>query len=92
VPTGLAAALNAGALTADAVALEARKAAEADQQPAPAFPTTSEPTAVTFLTQRRLAQLPPDPRPLPSVAVYDQLLRPARHRADPPTAQEGHAP
>jgi hypothetical protein len=31
--------------------------------------------AVTFLTERRLAHLPADTRPLPSVAVYDQLLR-----------------
>ena len=39
VVAGLAAALRAGALTADAVALEARKAAdEADGQPAPAGP------------------------------------------------------
>jgi hypothetical protein len=30
---------------------------------------------VTFLTQRRLAHLPPDTRPPPSVAAYDQLLK-----------------
>ncbi|MFB7675104.1 hypothetical protein ACFC26_27195 [Kitasatospora purpeofusca] len=30
---------------------------------------------VTSLTARRLAHLPPDTRPLPSVAHYDQLLR-----------------
>ena len=75
VVAGLAAALQAGALTADAVALEARKAADADDpddlQPAPAAP----PAAVASLTARRLAQLPPDTRPLPSVAPYDQLLR-----------------
>jgi len=45
---------------ADAAALEARKAADADdhakQQPAPAAP----PAAVASLTARRLAQLPPD--------------------------------
>jgi hypothetical protein len=37
---------------------------------------------VTSLTERRLAALPPDPRPLPSVAAYDQLLRFRRRPAD----------
>src|SRR5262249_13373095 len=81
VVAGLAAAQRAGALTADAVALEARKAADADehaqQAPAPAAP----PSAVASLTARRLDRLPPDTRPLPSVAAYDQLLR---HPATPP--------
>jgi hypothetical protein len=81
--TGLAAALRAGALTADAVALEARKAAEADEAP----PATADPqpdrARVTFLTERRLAHLPPDTRPLPSVAAYDQLLRPRQPAARP---------
>lgn len=39
----------------------------------------SEPSGITSLSQRRLSHLPPDTRPLPSVAVYDQLLR--RHAA-----------
>jgi len=82
VVAGLAAALGVGAFTADAVALEARKAADAESTTGPA--TTSEPelgdrASVTFLTERRLAQLPPDTRPLPSVAVYDQLLRRRPH-------------
>ncbi|MEU0250910.1 hypothetical protein ABZ192_42840 [Streptomyces sp. NPDC006235] len=76
--TGLAAALGAGALTADAVALEARKAAEAEEAP----PATADPqpdrARVTFLTERRPAHLPPDNRPLPSVAAYVQLLRPSQ--------------
>jgi hypothetical protein len=67
VVAGLAAALQAGALTADAVALEARKTADADgglpAEPEPGA-AASQP-AVTSLTQRRLAQLPPDTRPLP---------------------------
>jgi transposase len=85
VVAGLAAALRAGALTADAVALEARKAAdETDGQPAqPGAPPF--PPAVASLTARRLDKLPPDTRPLPSVTAYDQLLR--RNR----TAQEGNA-
>lgn len=82
VVAGLAAALQAGALTADAVALEARKAADADD-PAGQEPAPAAPSAVASLTARRLDKLPPDARPLPSVAAYDQLLR--RHR----TTQEG---
>ncbi|MFM9455873.1 IS21 family transposase [Streptomyces europaeiscabiei] len=74
---GLAASLRVGALTADAVALEARKAAESDDGSALVQPR--DPSSVASLTQRRLAHLPPDLRPLPSPAVYDQLLhrRPA---------------
>jgi hypothetical protein len=82
VVAGLAAALQAGALTADAVALEARKAADADD-PAGQEPAPAAPSAVASLTARRLDKLPPDARPLPSVAAYDQFLR--RHRA----TQEG---
>ena len=85
VVAGLAAALRAGALTADAVALEARKAAdETGGQPAQAAVAAFGP-AVASLTARRLEKLPADTRPLPSVAAYDQLLR--RNR----TAQEGNA-
>ena len=82
---GLAAALRAGALTADAVALEARKTAdETTGQPGQdADPAT--PPAVASLTARRLEKLPPDTRPLPSVIAYDQLLRRTR------IAQEGNA-
>ncbi len=81
---GLAAALRAGALTADAVALEARKAAEADTaDPAEPEPPAAGLARVTSLTVRRLAHLPPDTRPLPSVAHYDQLLR--HRRPDRPT-------
>ncbi|WP_063036292.1 IS21 family transposase [Nocardia grenadensis] len=74
VVAGLAAALRAGALTADAVALEARKTGEtlpADHQ----IVELDEPGQVSSLTQRRIASLPPDRRPIPSVAAYDQLLR-----------------
>ncbi|GAA4339552.1 hypothetical protein GCM10023086_74630 [Streptomyces venetus] len=87
VVAGLAAAYRAGALTADAVALEARKLAESDGDPLlPARPGTKQvtedegPTAsVTFLADWKLSHLPPDTRPLPSVAHYDQLLqRPGR--------------
>ncbi|MFD5752268.1 hypothetical protein [Streptomyces sp. NPDC127033] len=73
--TGLAAALKTGALTADAVALEARKAAEDDNGDVELSLPTVGRSKVTSLTSRRLAHLPPDKRPLPSVAHYDQLLR-----------------
>ena len=86
VVAGIAAALQAGALTADAVALEARRAGESPQPASiPAEPTAS----VSSLTARRLTHLPADTRPPPSVAAYDSLLR---HRpglpADPVTAPE----
>lgn len=82
VVEGLAAALRAGALTADAVALEARKAADAAEtvQPAATVLDPVEPgdgvSSVTSLTERRLraSQLPVDTRPLPDVSKYDDLL------------------
>jgi transposase len=84
VVAGLAAALRAGALTADAVALEARKAADADDPAAGGEPAPAAPPQVASLTARRLERLPPDTRPAPSVSQYDQLLR---HR----TPREGTA-
>ncbi|MFE5541968.1 IS21 family transposase [Streptomyces sp. NPDC056519] len=72
--TGLAAALATGALTADAVALEARKAADADSDTGPQDPQPAIPGSAPLPAAVR-AQLPPDTRPLPSVAHYDQLLR-----------------
>lgn len=92
---GLATALRVGALTADAVALEARKAADADSDlaaaaavdPALTAPPSPSSAAVSSLTQRRLANLPPDPRPRPSVTAYDELLR--HHR---PATAEGTPP
>jgi hypothetical protein len=79
VVAGIATALKAGALTADAVALEARKAADADTNPPAQAGTSRHTTAsaspVASLTQRRLGALPPDTRPLPSMAAYDALLR-----------------
>jgi transposase len=83
VVTGLAAALRAGALTSDAVALEARKAADTEDPMTTAIAVegdTSAASGIASLTQRRLSHLPADTRPLPSVAVYDQLLR--RHRGE----------
>ncbi|ALO98808.1 transposase [Streptomyces hygroscopicus subsp. limoneus] len=82
--TGLAAALKTGALTADAVALEARKAADADTSPAEApAPAAGSRTSIAPLPDAIRAHLPPDKRPLPSVAHYDQLLRRRRDRPTP---------
>ncbi len=95
VVAGLAEAFRAGALTADAVALEARKAADGDAPapPAPApempAPPVEEHATVTFLADYRLTHLPPDTRPLPSVAAYDQLLN--RRRTGGQGTSQGEA-
>lgn len=93
VVAGLATALRAGALTADAVALEARKAAQTEDEPpiGASVPTTpgQAPATVTSLHEWRLAHLPPDTRPLPSVTLYDQLLR--RRRTSGSDHHEGEA-
>ncbi|MFF9788967.1 Mu transposase domain-containing protein [Streptomyces nigrescens] len=93
--TDLATALRARALTADAVALEARKAAQTEDEsttlPAPRdpHPAGQSSATVTSLHEWQLAHLPPDTRPLPSVTPYDQLLR--RHRTSGSTHREGEA-
>lgn len=97
VVAGLATALRAGALTADAVALEARKHEDTADDAALDHPTAhvgseaygeGEAPAVRSLTERRLrAHLPADTRPLPSVDKYDQLL--PNRRENP---NEGAAP
>jgi hypothetical protein len=83
VIAGLAEATRVGAASADVVAVEARRHHQqrrsSGQLPAALdrpTPTPSPPhrTPVTSLTQRRLASLPPDTRPLPSVDAYDELL------------------
>jgi hypothetical protein len=77
VLAGIRAALAVGAVTADVVAIEARKASPtatvAPASPAPR-PRRSE-TALVTLQARQQAHTPrPDSRPAPSVADYDQLL------------------
>ncbi|MER5327093.1 Mu transposase domain-containing protein [Streptosporangium roseum] len=91
VVAGIAAALQVGALSADVVAIEARNAAQADAQPSrnrttskPADRTVELPDDIVSLTHKKLTSLPPDTRPLPSVAAYDQLLR----RSRPPQTGE----
>jgi transposase len=90
VTAGISAALSAGAVSADVVAVEARKASDASRggparpaRPAPAGPQ------VASLTRRRLAALPGDTRPPPSVDRYDQLLNHRSRPPAPPLPREG---
>jgi transposase len=80
VIAGITAALAAGSCSVDVVAVEARKHAAANPGPAtepgwPAARPRRSRTAVITLPARR-DPLPPDGRPAPSVAAYDQLLAP----------------
>jgi hypothetical protein len=75
---GIRAALAAGSVSADVVAIEARKhaaraAAEQTAGASSPAPRRSR-TAVVTLGARRRSALPDDPRPAPSVRDYDQLL------------------
>lgn len=95
VIAGINVALSVGASSVDVVAVEARKAGEGNRArgrdlpaPPPAPPEPTPPT-VTSLTQRRLARLPQDTRPPPSVDRYDQLLRRRTPPPAPPHAREG---
>jgi transposase len=85
VIAGMRAALAAGSCSADVVAVEARKhatTAHGDDAEnawrALARPRRSRAAVVTL--PRRQDALPPDPRPAPSVAAYDQLLAPPAGR------------
>ena len=86
VIAGITAALAAGSCSPDVVAVEARKHPAADSGSAagaawPAIrPRPSRAAVVTLPTRRD--PLPPDKRPAPSVAAYDQLLA-------PPVREEG---
>ena len=77
VTAGIAAALAAGSCSPDVVAVEARKHT-ASPEPAgePAWPaiTPRRSRAAVVTLPARQAPLPPDQRPAPSVAAYDQLL------------------
>lgn len=98
IQAGITAALSVGAVSADVVAVEARRHA-ANTTPGSGDGSGSDrhPRAhdelkvhrVVSLTQRRLmdpaaviAGLPPDTRPLPSINAYDELLA---KRTDHPT-------
>ena len=87
VTAGIEAALTAGTCSPDVVAVQARRHAAAAGAPAAenlgVAPLRSRAAVVTL--PRRGGLLPADPRPLPDVAAYDQLLRLA------PRPQEGSA-
>lgn len=87
IQAGIKAALGVGAVSADVVAVEARRqamissrgGASPDRHPGALADMNVQ--RVVSLTQRRLmepaaviAGLPPDTRPLPSVKAYDELL------------------
>jgi hypothetical protein len=74
VLAGINAALSVGSVSADVVAVEARKAAQQRGIRPPAIEPTPRPRQVISLGERRLAELPGDDRPLPSVHAYDDLL------------------
>ena len=98
VHTGITAALTVGAVSADVVAVEARRHAAPTAETGAGGATsdrhlvaqaTFNEQRVVSLTQRRLtdpaaviAGLPADTRPLPDVAAYDELL-PRRTQQDP---------
>ncbi len=74
VVAGITAALAVGAPSPDVVALETRKHQQSRERPA-----AGDGQVVVDLTERRalteaVGQLPPDLRPTPSVASYDDLL------------------
>ena len=71
---GLGAALAVGSVSPDVVAVEARKAAWQRGALAPPIAAALPRQQVVSLTRRRQAGLPADDRPLPSIAVYDDLL------------------
>ena len=94
IHAGITAALRVGAVSADVVAVEARK--HASSIPAGGAGPDRHPGAhdevnvqrVVSLTQRRLmdpaaviAGLPPDTRPMPTVSAYDELLAKRSHPA-----------
>jgi transposase len=78
VTAGIEAALRSGTCSPDVVAVEARRHAAAGTPAAePPGPAPRRSRAAVVSLPRRAAPLPPDSRPLPDVAAYDQLLRPA---------------
>ncbi len=93
VTAGITAALSAGAVRADVVAVEVRRLAQARSSTltTPQVPAGGR---VVSLTERRLtdpaaviAGLPPDNRPIPQVIAYDELL-PRRATATTSTSSE----
>jgi hypothetical protein len=79
VVAGITAALGAGAVSPDVVAVETRRHQQQQATtPSPADAGAAEDPVVVSLARRRLAEvtdaLPTDSRPVPSVQSYDDLL------------------
>lgn len=74
VLAGISAALSVSSVNADVVAVEARKAAQQRGIQPPPVEATPRRQQVVSLSERRLADLPGDDRPLPTVDAYDDLL------------------
>lgn len=102
VTAGLVQALTVGAVTADVVAVEARRHATSTPGPESDRHLVAQPVLVeqrvVSLTQRRLtdpaaviAGLPADTRPLPTVTGYDDLLTLRRRTNPSPAPTEGTA-
>ena len=98
VLAGIRAALAAGAVSADAVAIEARKVSTAGSGTATTdasaahTPQRSRAAVVTLGARRQaasLAGLPTDGRPAPSVRDYDQLLTHRTNNTAGPGVAEG---
>jgi len=96
VTAGITAALSAGAVCADVVAVEVRRLAQVRSSTltTPQVPAGAAGGRVVSLTERRLtdpaaviAGLPPDNRPMPQVIAYDELL-PRRAAATASTSSE----
>ena len=77
VTAGIESALRSGTCSPDVVTVEARRHAAAAGAPAaePLGPAPRRSRAAVVTLPRRDGPLPADPRPLPDVAAYDQLLR-----------------
>lgn len=72
---GITAALAVGSVNPDVVAVEARKTVQQrSAEPPVAQPVPAGGDRVVGLTECRPTELPTDPRPLPSVSQYDELL------------------
>lgn len=101
IQAGITAALGVGAVSADVVAVEARRHATAspgggsDSDRHPGALAEVNVQRVVSLTQRRLmdpaaviAGLPPDTRPIPSIGAYDELLaKRTEHSAGTPSKE-----
>lgn len=98
VIAGIEAALSVGAISPDVVAVEARlHAGGSSSERHPGEQDSDPERRVVSLTQRRLAAdpaaviagLPPDTRPAPDIAVYDELLTRRPPTPSPPNGTEG---